>query len=309
MTDRRADTVQRSVAATGTADHLAWEARQRKPAGVAAIAAAFLTLLGAVWGGLVFSDVPQGGMLEALDRAAEPGPYGTLESLRVPVYEFYDDNVAGVLASTVMRALGMLGLGWALTYLAVATRARRPEVPRIAQYLPAIGAVLSALATLLSTIATIMAVGEFLDGPRTVEDADVITESGLLVTAQLVNLPGLLALAARPGAHLPERHARGPAHALHGRAGDHHRRAAGVPARLPAADRAVLLAVHARDAVPGLLARRRPAGVGERRGECRGPRAGSAAAWGGRRRSPSRPRGDSGPSRAGSSRKKRKRRI
>ena len=183
------------MAATGTADHLAWEARQRKPAGVAAIAAAFLTLLGAVWGGLVFSDVPQGGMLEALDRAAEPGPYGALESLRVPVYQFYDDNVAGVLASTVMRALGLLGLGWALTYLAVATRARRPEVPRIAQYLPVIGAVLSALATLLSTIATIMAVGEFLDGPRTVDDADVITESGLLVTAQLVNLPGLLALA------------------------------------------------------------------------------------------------------------------
>jgi hypothetical protein len=183
------------VAATGTADHLAWEARQRKGAGVAALAAAFLTLIGAVWGGLVFSDVPRGGMLEALDRAAEPGPYGALESLRIPVYEFYDDNVAGVLTSTLMRALGLLGLGWALTYLAVATRARRPEVPRIAQYLPAIGAVLSALATLLSTVATILAVRDFLDGPRTVDDADVITESGLLVTAQLINLPGLLALA------------------------------------------------------------------------------------------------------------------
>jgi hypothetical protein len=45
-----------------------------------------------------------------------------------------------------MRALGVLGMGWALTYLAAAVRAP-------------------------------------------------ITESGLLVTAQLINLPGLLALA------------------------------------------------------------------------------------------------------------------
>jgi hypothetical protein len=77
----------------------------------------------------------------------------------------------------------------------MATRARRPELPRVAQYLPVIGAVLSAVATLLSTVATILAVGDFLDGSRTVDDADVITESGLLVTAQLINLPGLLALA------------------------------------------------------------------------------------------------------------------
>jgi hypothetical protein len=183
------------VAATGTADHLAWEARQRRTAAIAAIASAFLTMIGAIWGGIVFADVPRGGFVEALDRAAQPGPYGELESLRVPVYQFYDDNVAGVLTSTLMRAVGLLALGWALTYLAVATRARRPELPRIAQYLPIVGAVLSAVATVLSTVATILAVGDFLDGPRTVDDADVITGSGLLVTAQLINLPGLLALA------------------------------------------------------------------------------------------------------------------
>jgi hypothetical protein len=63
------------------------------------------------------------------------------------------------------------------------------------QYLPIIGAVLSALATILSTVATIIAVSDFLDGPRTVASADDITSSGLLVTSQLINLPGLLALA------------------------------------------------------------------------------------------------------------------
>jgi len=183
------------VAATGTADHLAWEARQRRPAAIAAILAAVLTLAGSVYGGIVFSDVPRGGLLESLERAARTGPVERLPSLRIPVYQFYDDHAAGVMGSTLLRALGLIGLGWALTYLAVATRARRPEFPRFAQYLPIIGAVLSALATVLSTLATILAVKNFLDSPRTVADADKITQSGLLVTAQLLNLPGLLALA------------------------------------------------------------------------------------------------------------------
>jgi len=183
------------VAATGTADHLAWEARQRRPAAIAAILAAVLTLAGSVYGGIVFSDVPRGGLLESLERAARPGAVAQLPSLRIPVYQFYNDHAAGVLASTVLRALGLIGLGWALTYLAVATRARRPAFPRFAQYLPIIGAILSALATLLSTVATIIAVSDFLDGPRTVANADEITQNGLLVTAQLLNLPGLLALA------------------------------------------------------------------------------------------------------------------
>jgi hypothetical protein len=183
------------VAATGTADHLAWEARQRRPAALAAVLGAVLTMAGAVYGGIVFADVPRGGVIESLERAAQPGPVAELESLRVPVYQFYEDHAAGVLGSTLLRALGLLGLGWALTYLAVATRARRPELAKAAQYLPIVGAVLSALATLLSTVATTMAVSTFLDGPRTVAEADEITSGGLLVTAQLINLPGLLALA------------------------------------------------------------------------------------------------------------------
>jgi hypothetical protein len=183
------------VAATGTADHLAWEARQRRPAALAAVLAAVFTFAGAVYGGLVFADVPRGGLLESLERGAQPGPVQQLQSLRIPVYEFYDDHAAGILISSLLRAVGLLGMGWALTYLAVATRARRPELPRVAQYLPIIGAVLSALATVLSTVATIFSVQDFLDGPRTVTSADEITSSGLLVTAQLINLPGLLALA------------------------------------------------------------------------------------------------------------------
>jgi hypothetical protein len=183
------------VAATGTADHLAWEARQRVPAAVAAMLAAAFTFAGAVYGSLVFSDVPRGGVLESLGRAAQPGTVEELQSLRIPVYQYYEDNAAGVLTASVLRALGLLAMGWALTYLAVAARARRPELPRIMQYLPIIGAVLSALATILSTVATIIAVSDFLDGSRTVASADDITSSGLLVTSQLINLPGLLALA------------------------------------------------------------------------------------------------------------------
>jgi len=90
------------VAATGTADHLAWEARQRRPAAIAAILAAVLTLAGSVYGGIVFSDVPRGGLLESLERAARTGPVERLPSLRIPVYQFYDDHAAGVMGSVLV---------------------------------------------------------------------------------------------------------------------------------------------------------------------------------------------------------------
>ena len=180
---------------TDVESRLAWEAKQRAPAALAAALAALLTFAGAVWGSVLFTDVPRSGLVEALDLAAQPGAVGEQESLRAATYAFYDENKASVLLSSVVRALGLLALGWAITYLAVAVRGRRPEFPKLALYLPAIGAVLSAVATMLSTVATMLSVSDFLAGARTLDDADAINSSGLLLTAQFINLPGLLALA------------------------------------------------------------------------------------------------------------------
>jgi hypothetical protein len=183
------------VALEGSEDNLAWEARQRKPAAIAAAVAALFTFVGTVWRGLTLSDLPRNGLLEALGRAGEDGPIGELESLRVDTFRFYDDHAVEVLASSVMVAIGYVALGWALTYLAFATRARRRQFPRWLVYVPLVVASLQALATVLSAFATNSAIGDFLSGSRTVEAAQDVGTTGLGVFAQLLGLPGALGLA------------------------------------------------------------------------------------------------------------------
>jgi hypothetical protein len=179
----------------GSDDHLAWEARQRRAAGAAAAAAGALTFIGTLWRGLTLSDIPRNGYLESLARLEAPGTIGTQESLRVDSFEYYHDNAGAVLASGSMVGLGYLALGWALTYLAFATRARRPEFPRAIVYLPLIAGVLQSLATITSAFGTDSAINGFLDGDRTVDAATDIGRTGLSVFASLIGLPGALGLA------------------------------------------------------------------------------------------------------------------
>jgi hypothetical protein len=183
------------AAATGTDQQLAWEARQRPRAALAAFAAAIFTLGSAIASGLLFADIPDAPWLESARRATQPGPVGQLESLRTVVYEFYDDKAAAVIGTALARGLGYVALGWVLTFLASATRARRPELPKVAVYLGLIGALLSAIAFVLSAVATVTAVNDFLAGPRTVDTADEVLDDSLLLTAQFIGLPGAMALA------------------------------------------------------------------------------------------------------------------
>jgi hypothetical protein len=183
------------VAVEGTEDHLAWEERQRTRAAIAAGIAAVFIFAGTVWRGLTLSDLPRNGVFEALDKAAEPGAVGGAESLKVDTYQVFEDQAFGVISSSLVVAIGYLALGWTLTYLAVATRARRPEMPKLLVYLPMIAGILQALATVLSAVATNIAINDFLAGDRTVDAARDVTRSGLGVFAQLVGLPGALGLA------------------------------------------------------------------------------------------------------------------
>jgi hypothetical protein len=183
------------VALEGSEDNLAWEARQRKPAAIAAAVAALFTFVGTVWRGLALSDLPRNGLLESLGRAAQDGPVGELESLRVQTFEYYDDHAAEVLASSVVVAIGYVALGWALTYLAVATRARRPTFRAWLVYVPLVAGTVQAIATVLSAFATNSAIADFLAGSRTVEAAQDVSTSGLGVFASLLGLPGALGLA------------------------------------------------------------------------------------------------------------------
>jgi hypothetical protein len=186
----------RSVAAVADPEQqLAWERRQRLPAGIAAIVAAVCTLGGELWSQSIFRDVPKAGFLESLQNALRPGPVGRAQSVRTAFFEFYDDHAATILASSVVRGIGLIGLGWAVTFLAAATRGRRPELPKLVIYVALIGALLSAISTVLGSVGSGVAVSNFLDGPRTVDDAADVGSSSLLVTAQFVGLAGQLALA------------------------------------------------------------------------------------------------------------------
>ncbi len=178
-----------------TEDHLAWEERQRRGAAIAAGLAALFTFVGTVWRFTALSGAPRAGFLGALDETLKPGPVGSAPSQRVETLRFYDDNAATVLLSSIMTALGYLALGWALTYLAAATRNRRPAFPKVFVYLPIVVAVLQALSTLVSTIATGSEVSDFLAGPKTVDAAHDIFTGGLTVFAQVLGIPGALGLA------------------------------------------------------------------------------------------------------------------
>jgi hypothetical protein len=183
------------VAADAAEDNLAWEARQRRSAAIAAATAALGIFVGTVWRGLTLSDLPRHGLLETLSRVEDPGPIGTMQSLRISTLEYYDERATGVLLSSVLVAIGYIALGWALTYLAVAVRSRRPEFPKLIVYLPLVAGSLQGLSTVLAAFGTNTASGNFLDGPRTVDAAADITANGVTVFASLLGLPGALGLA------------------------------------------------------------------------------------------------------------------
>jgi hypothetical protein len=182
--------------ADSTEKQLSWERRQRPRAAVAAILGALLTLGADLWSGAIFADAPRAGLLEALQTAERPGTVGTTRSVRDGFYAFYHAHVGEVIAASVMRALGLLAVGWLLTFLAAATRARRPELPRMATWLPLVGAVLQGVATLMGTFASAAGVSDYLSGPRTVDAASEVTSSSVLVASSFIGLVGQFALAA-----------------------------------------------------------------------------------------------------------------
>jgi hypothetical protein len=174
---------------------LDWERKQRPRAAVAALLSAAVTLGADLLTGSSFGGAPRTTLTASIQQALKPGDVGHEPSLRVPFYEFFHDHVSSLIAGAVLRAIGLVALGWALTFLAAATRARRPELPKLAVPVALVGALLSAVSTLMGGIGSAVAVNDFLNGPRTVDAAADITKSTLLATSQFIGLAGQLALA------------------------------------------------------------------------------------------------------------------
>jgi hypothetical protein len=184
------------VATADPEEQLAWEARQRPRAGVAAILAAVLMLGGDIWATTLFRDAPTAKFLDAFATALRPGPIGNQPSTRTAYFEFVHAHAGGFIPATAVKGVGFLAMAWALTFLIMAVRARRP-IRRPLLYLPVIGGVLTALGTVMFAVAYDNAVQGFLSGPHTVDRAYNAASSSSLVTAQIFrDLLGPLILAA-----------------------------------------------------------------------------------------------------------------
>lgn len=185
-----------ATAAGNTEEQLAWEARQRPRAAIAALAGAILTIGADILTTTAFANAPHAPFMRSLQQAARPGPIGIAPSQRTAFFEYYSNHHPSLIGSAGAQALGYVAIAWTLTFLAAAVRARRPEFPRVALYLGLIGAVLLAFSVVLATGGTISAVSDYLDGPHTVDAAHSITGGSLLITGSVIQLAGSLALAA-----------------------------------------------------------------------------------------------------------------
>jgi hypothetical protein len=182
------------VAETSTEDVLRWEARQAPRAAVAAALAAVLVIGSGIATAVVFKDAPAAGLAESLARVGRAGGIGGLPSLRLPYYRFYSDHEAVVLLTSVAAGLGFVAVAFMLVYLGMAVGNRTAGFRRMWIYVALGGGLLGAVATILFTVGTSVEIADFLDGPHTVDRAADIGNGSVLVTAQLIGIPGTQAI-------------------------------------------------------------------------------------------------------------------
>jgi hypothetical protein len=180
--------------ATTPEEALRWEARHGPRAAVAAAFAAIFIIGSGVATAALFKDAPVTGFADSLARAGSEGGVGSLPSLRTPYYEFYDDRAGTVLLTAFARGLGFVAVGYMLLYLGTAVRARSPAFRGFWLYLALAGGLLGAIATIMFTVGTSSEISDFLGGARTVDRADDIGDSTVLVAAQLMGIPGTQAI-------------------------------------------------------------------------------------------------------------------
>ena len=173
---------------------LAWEKRHRVRAGVAALAGTVGLVLFYVFQQVLQRDMPVTSGLEALERAGRPGPVANLPSLQIAVFEYLDTKVSLVVLVALGGFIGWIGVAWAVGFLGVAARARRPTLRRFVPYLPIIGGVVLGVSVLMSQLASLQVVNDFLSGPRTVQEATT-ADNGVIVFATLLYRLGTLVLA------------------------------------------------------------------------------------------------------------------
>jgi hypothetical protein len=180
-------------------DTLAWESANAKRAGIAALAAGFLTVLGAVVSGVANSGRPRPGdnvltIVDTLRLAAEgkPIPPGNLAA----VTEYVGTHTVPFMIGAILMGLGTLLAFVPLAYLYRATRARAPRAPRIAIITAAIGAVGFGIGQIVTFVAYYLGARDFAKGSDHSNSAaaDALSNSGVSAGQPIAQV-GQLALA------------------------------------------------------------------------------------------------------------------
>jgi hypothetical protein len=147
-------------------DPLTWEARNAHHAGLFAIAAGLLGLIGVIVTGLANAGSPSAEnriltLTDTLGRAAQgqavPPGQGAV------VLEFRGDHAAGFIAGGILTGLALLATFPAIAYLYRAARARGP-VPRFALVSAAVGAAAAGIGQIASQTALYVDAASFANG-------------------------------------------------------------------------------------------------------------------------------------------------
>jgi MFS family permease len=168
----------------------------RTRAGLAALAAAVLTIGANMVQNATLADRPAVNEIDALRDAAgeslgRPG-LGTDQVL------FLHDHTAGLLAGAVLQALVAVLTGFVLLVLLRSTLDRGGSAPRPTRILVIIGAAAAGLGTLLLSIGLAINTADFASSSDQGTQAahDATHGGGVLVTGTLMGLVGLFAMAA-----------------------------------------------------------------------------------------------------------------
>jgi hypothetical protein len=157
------------VAATPE-ETLADEARRRTKAGAVAIAAGLLTFVGAIVALSANKDFPVEQLIDALRANFGEGP-ASGPGLVARKVLFFHDNLVAIVASQVIPAIATALAGIALAFLYLSTKARNPQLGRLALIAAVAGSVLVVVAAVAGAVSLVIDVNGFTSAAEQSEQA------------------------------------------------------------------------------------------------------------------------------------------
>ena len=173
---------------------LGWEARQRRPSALAAIAAGILLIVSRILSGAALADVPQVGVVDGLRDALGQPLSGGAEGLLTPTVLFFESKATEILIFAVLESLAFVGIGLFLGFLYRAIKSRNPDFGRLALIVALVAAGLYAVGVLVLQISIVASATDFASGSdrSTVAAHDAIAGGSLVAGQAMLELGRLL---------------------------------------------------------------------------------------------------------------------